>query len=135
VKAVFDSNIFISAFTLPAGRAESDLLAIADGRAELCVSRPIVHEVLEILSRKFDRNAEELARIGVFMSELATLVQPTGRISVLEDEPDNRILECAVAARADLIVTGDKAMLALGRFRGIDIVSLGAFIGMVRPQG
>jgi predicted nucleic acid-binding protein len=44
-------------------------------------------------------------------------------VSVLADEPDNRVLEAATAGQADLIVTGDKAMRALGSFRGIPIVS------------
>jgi predicted nucleic acid-binding protein len=47
---------------------------------------------------------------------------------MLTDEPDNRVLECASAAGADLIVTGDREMLSLGAWEGIEIVSLRQFV-------
>lgn len=131
MKAVFDRNIFISAFTFPGGNAGAAVLAALEGRVELFISKPIIHEVLYILSRKFDCNAEELARAGVFLSELAMPVQPRGRISVLKDEPDNRILECALAAHAEVIVTGDKAMLELHQYKDIRIVALNEFLGLL----
>ena len=46
----------------------------------------------------------------------------------MKDEPDNRILECAVAGRADVIVTGDRALLALGEYRGARIISLREYL-------
>jgi predicted nucleic acid-binding protein len=55
---------------------------------------------------------------------LVVWVQPSKTLAVLVDEPDNRILECAVAGRADKIVTGDKELLHLGSFEGISIVRL-----------
>ena len=128
MKAVFDSNIFVSAFTLPGGQGEAAIIAAAEGNAALYVSRPTIHEVLDVLSRKFNRNAEELARVAVYIADLATLLRPRARISVLKDEPDNRVLECAIAARADVIVSGDKAMLALGEYKGIQIVTLRRFL-------
>jgi predicted nucleic acid-binding protein len=47
---------------------------------------------------------------------------------VLDDEPDNRILECAVAGQADIIITGDRTMLNLKRHERIRIVSLRQFL-------
>jgi predicted nucleic acid-binding protein len=46
----------------------------------------------------------------------------------VKDEPDNRILECALAGRADAIVTGDRALLALGEYRGVRVISLRGFL-------
>ena len=60
---------------------------------------------------------------------MAEVVRPKRSIHVLADEPDNRILECSVAGGADLIVTGDKGMLALGSFQGISIVPLRSYLG------
>ena len=94
----------------------------------LVISRPIIHEVLDVLARKFDRNPEELARVAVYLSQLAEVVAPRSRLKVLRDEPDNRILECAVTGKADAIVTGDQAMLQLGEYRGIRILSLRDFL-------
>lgn len=128
MKAVFDTNIFISAFAIPRSRAGAVILKVAEGDVQLVISRDIIHETLEVLARKFDRNPEELARVAVYLSELAEVVAPRRRLKVLGDEPDNRILECAVTGKAEVIVTGDQAMLRLGAYRGIRILSLKDFL-------
>ena len=133
MRAVFDTNIFISALAIPGGRAETALVKVAEGKAQLVISQAIIHEVLDVLARKFDRNPEELARVAVYLSELAEVVTPRRRLKVLRDEPDNRILECAVTAKAEVIVTGDQAMLALGEYRGIRILSLKDFLAGIFP--
>lgn len=93
-------------------------------RDVLLISGPIVDELLGVLSRKFSREAEELAHVAVMLSDLGRRVRPRQRLRILADEPDNRILECAVAGGAEMIVTGDKALLALGQHEGVRIVSL-----------
>ncbi|MGB9430135.1 MAG: putative toxin-antitoxin system toxin component, PIN family [Gammaproteobacteria bacterium] len=128
MKAVYDTNIFISALTLPSGSAEIAMAAAAEGRVRLVISKPLIHEVLDVLARKFSREPEELARVAVFLADLAQIVEPKSRLKVLRDEPDNRVLECAQAGGADVIVTGDKAMLSLGEYRGIRIMNLRAFL-------
>jgi putative PIN family toxin of toxin-antitoxin system len=133
VRAVFDTNIFISALAIPGSRAETALLKVAEGGLQLAISQAIIHEVLDVLARKFDRNPEELSRVAVYLSELAEVVTPRRRLKVLRDEPDNRILECAATAKAEVIVTGDQAMLALGEYRGIRILSLKDFLAGVFP--
>lgn len=128
MKVVFDTNIYVSAFLLPGGQADSALMRIAEGTDRLIISKAIVDELLDVLSRKFVKNADELARVAVFLADLADIVRPRGRIDVLRDEPDNRILECARTGRAGAIVTGDKAMLRLRRFGEIRIISLQEYL-------
>ena len=121
---VFDTNVFVSALTLPGGRADQALRKVVAGEDSLALSRPIMDELLSVLARKFARDREELARVAVFLSDLGEIVEvPEVSVSVLADEPDNRILECALAAGADIIVTGDRAMLAAGEFEGVRILS------------
>ena len=107
------------------------MLGAVEGRFELAISMPIIHEVLGVLARKFARDSEELARVAVFLSELGEVVKPRKVLHVLRDEPDNRILECALTARANVIVTGDRAMLNLGEHKGIRIVTLREFLGTI----
>ena len=128
MRVVFDTNIYVSAFVMPGGRAEAALARVVDNIDQLVVSKAIIDELLTVMSRKFGRDAEELARVAVFLSDLAEVVHPHGQLSVLRDEPDNRILECARTGKADVIVTGDKAMLELGNFRKIRIQSLRAYL-------
>jgi len=128
LKVVFDTNVLVSALAFPGGRGEEALRRILDERDELLLSKPILDELLSVLARKFARDAEELAHIAVFLGELATSVKPGRRLNILRDVPDNRILECAVAGHADAIVTGDRALLALGGFRGVRLMSLREYL-------
>jgi putative PIN family toxin of toxin-antitoxin system len=128
VKVVFDTNIYVSAFTLPRGSAAQALDRVLAGEHELYLSKPILDELLSVLARKFARDREELARVALFLSELATIVRPKLRLRVLHDDADNRVVECGVAARADAIVTGDKQMLELGSHGGIRIMAIRQFL-------
>ncbi|MGH8565000.1 MAG: putative toxin-antitoxin system toxin component, PIN family [Gammaproteobacteria bacterium] len=94
------------------------------GEDHLILSKPIIDELLTVLARKFSRGREELARLAVFLAGLGELVHPGSKIGFLEDEPDNRVLECAIAGHADAIVTGDHAMLKAGKYENVAIVSL-----------
>ena len=135
MRVVLDSNIYVSALTLPGGRADAALAATLTGDHVALLPEPILGEILGALGRSFSHDKEELARAALFLSDLAEHVSPRRRLSVLEDEPDNRILECAIEGDADLIVTGDKAMLRLGTFKGVEIVSLSAFLTRLESPG
>ncbi len=74
MKAVLDTNIFTSALALPGVQAENAVLAAVEGRLDLAISKPIIHEVLGVLARKFARDPEELSRVPVFLSELGEVV-------------------------------------------------------------
>lgn len=128
MKVVFDSNILISALVFPGGHGEAALRRIVEERDQLVISKPILDELLGVLARKFARDAEELAHAAIFLSELGIFVRPRRRLRVVKDDPDKRILECAVAGRARAIVTGDKALLALGEDRNIRILSLREYL-------
>lgn len=63
--------------------------------------------------------------------EISIFVSPTVAISVIErDQSDNRILECAVEAKAEYIVSGDEHLLSLGRYDEINIVNASQFLGV-----
>jgi putative PIN family toxin of toxin-antitoxin system len=128
MKVVFDSNVLLAALLFPGGRAAEAVKRILDERDELVLSLPIIREVVSVLASKFSRDKEEISRAAVVLGEMGTIVAPTRRLAVFRDEPDNRILECAVDGKADAIVTGDKAMLALGRYEGIRLISLAEYL-------
>lgn len=130
MRIVLDPNIFVSALVFPGGRADEVLRRVLERRDDLVFSKAIINELLEVLSQKFERDKEALSRIAVFLSEMGEMVHPHRKLAVLEDEPDNRILECALSGKAELIVTGDRAMLNLVKYNGIKIVSLKAYLGL-----
>ena len=122
MKVVFDTNVLVSALVFPGGRGEAALQRSVEEQDRLVLSKPILDELLGILGRKFARDAEALSHAAVFLTELSLSVRPRQRLHVVKDEPDNRILECAVAGHAS--VTGDRALLALREYRGVRIISL-----------
>lgn len=130
MRVVFDTNVLVSALVFPGGRGDEALQRILAERDSLILSKAILDELLGVLARKFARDPEELSRVAVFLGEISTLVKPARRVQVLRDDPDNRILECAAAGRADLVVTGDEAPLALGQHAGVRIVRLADYLQM-----
>ncbi|OGP87546.1 MAG: putative toxin-antitoxin system toxin component, PIN family [Deltaproteobacteria bacterium RBG_16_48_10] len=124
MRVVFDTNIFISALVIPGSLAEKAVSRIIEGRDELVISPDIIREVLSVLSSKFGREREALSHVAVILFELGELVRPDQRVRVFRDEPDNKILECAVFGKADFIVTGNKEMLRLKEYMGVKIASL-----------
>ena len=128
MRVVLDSNIFVSALVKPGGRGEEAFLKLIEGTDQLIISKPIVLETLRVMAEKFSRDREEIARVAVFLAELGDVVETKQRLKVLEDDPDNRVLECAVIGDADCIVTSDRKMLALGQYEGIRIVSLRQYL-------
>ena len=130
MRIVFDTNIFISAFIFPESTANEALRKIIQGEDHLIISKAILDELLGVLARKFSRDREALARIAVLLADIGMLVKPGHKINVLSDEADNRILECAIKGEADIIVTGDHALLNLGNYLGIKIMSLRKYLDM-----
>ena len=135
MKVVYDTNIYVSALAIPGGQAERAIALALEGRVKVCISKPIVHETLRILATKFARAPDPLARTAIFLTDLGESVAPRSKLAVLSDEPDNRILEYAVAGRADAIVTGDKALLARRAYEGIRILSLRKFLNEMDAAG
>jgi putative PIN family toxin of toxin-antitoxin system len=128
MRVVFDTNIFISALVIPGSQAEKAILKIIEGDDILLLSKEILDEVLSVLSDKFSRDREELSHAAIMLSELGGIVSSTKKVWILRDEPDNRILECALSGNADIIVTGDKDMLKLKVYEKVRIISLKEYL-------
>jgi len=130
VKVVFDTNVVASA-SFWRGAPFDCLAAWAQGRCEAVVSPALLaeyHEIMEELRLDYpDRVPAEWVNA---LTDAATLVFPTDRATGATADPDDEmILECALAAEADYIVSGDKKhLLALRQFRGIPIISPSDFL-------
>ncbi len=133
-RVVADTNVYVSALNF-AGTAEEMLALARGGQFDLFVSPPILQEIEGVLRRKFLWAPRRAAEAIALIREFATLVSPNERVSaVTQDEPDNRILECALAAEATVIVSGDRHLLGLERFRDIPILSLREFLDAYRAR-
>ena len=128
-RVVFDANVWVSAILSASSLAGQAILAVRTGRVRSVLSEAIVSQTHRALYR-IDFDPFLLATAIREMRALSDLVVPTQRLSVITaKDSDNRILECAVEGRADLIVTGDrKHLLPLGAYAGIPIVSPADFV-------
>lgn len=134
MRAVFDTNIYVSAFAIPGGQAETAYLAAIHGRFQLFTSVPILTETATVLQNKFDWSEENARALVQTIGRVATVVTGGRRLRVVQDEPDNRILECAVRAEAEYIITGDRQLLALIQHESIRILRLADFLSLLAAQ-
>ena len=127
-----DSNIYISALRF--GGKPLTLLEMAlEGQIELAISDALLNETLGVLRGKYHRTPEQLQADEACITACTRRVTPTETIDAVPTDPDdNRVLECAVAAGSDTVVTGDGDLLRLGGFRGIGVMTISAFLR--RPQ-
>lgn len=132
MRVVFDTNVFVSAFLLPGAAGDRAFRLAREKRFDLVTSVPILTETANVLREKLGQSDVDIAAALKIISRAATIVRPKQRVHALADEPDNRILECAISAKADLIVTGDRHLLQLRRFEDVPIVRL---VDLLRTLG
>jgi putative PIN family toxin of toxin-antitoxin system len=103
---------------------------VADtGLIEIYISPAILDEIGGVLARKFRWSATRVREARAAIGQFTVLVHPQESVRVVrEDEADNRILECALAAGADTIITGDHHLLQLRQFRGARITTPREFL-------
>lgn len=135
-KIVLDTNVFVSAILI-GGVCEEIFHRARAGEYEIYVSPPILEELTNVLSRKFHWSGPQIATVLEDLKTFTKLINTKKRIKVIKmDDPDNRILECAVTAKASYIVTGDTHhLLPLKSYRKIRILSPFQFLHRSGPVG
>ena len=133
LRVVVDSNVIISAIHV-GGNPGTVIDLGRRGTIDLYVSPFILDEVAAALAGSKFRWVR--GRIAVAIAALPARAIDPGppNLSVVSDAPDNRILECAVAARAQYLVTGDRELLTLGTYRRLHICTPRDFLGRVLPS-
>ena len=127
-RVTLDSNVYLSGFVF-GGKPKRVLEMAIDGEIEVAVSDPIIQEVRRHLLGKFGWSEPRAAEAVESITEFAKHVTPTEAIDTVPTDPDdNRVLECAVSAGSQTIVTGDDDLLRLVAFRGIEIVRVADFL-------
>jgi len=135
VKVVADTNVLVSALIFPGGAPEAFYRLALEGRIELVSSRPLLAELGRVLTEKFGWEAERAEEAIGQVVRLAEIVAPREPLSEIEADPaDNRVLEAAAAGGVDAIVSGDRHLLVLGSWRGIEIQSPATFIAENRTR-
>ncbi|MDA0577189.1 MAG: putative toxin-antitoxin system toxin component, PIN family [Verrucomicrobia bacterium] len=134
-RIVLDSNVIISGF-LFGGRPARLLEHAMTGSVQCFTSLPILDEVREVLQRaKFGLSSDQALSLIEELHDLCEVVTPKERVrAVPADADDNAVLECALAANAGLVVSGDSHLLDLREWRRIRIVSPAAALREIEGQ-
>jgi len=134
LRVVADTNVYISALNF--GGVPDQVLALARRSViAMFVSKPILQEIEGVLNGKFQWLPNRTRDALVTIAEFAKEVRPVERVAVIEkDEPDNRVLECALAAKATIIVSGDSHLRDLGSFQRIRILSPRSFVDLIESS-
>jgi putative PIN family toxin of toxin-antitoxin system len=129
-KVVIDTNVLVS--HLFGGKPRDVIMLWFGGQIELCISDEIIGEYSRVLGRFGDARNDASGLLSSVTTETnVRMVVPGERFRAVPADPsDNIFLECAVAAGADAIVSGDRHLLGLGEFRGIRIVDPAGFLAL-----
>lgn len=138
MRLVLDTNVIASAM-LWGGNPKLLLLARREKRIELFTSIPMLAELTDILARpKFEKKiAASLMTVDQLVdgyAELTQLVRPTPTPRIVSDPDDDVVIGTALAAKADLLVTGDRGLLDVGTYQETRIVSVAEALGIVVPR-
>jgi putative PIN family toxin of toxin-antitoxin system len=133
-RVVLDTNVYVSAYGFGGTPARLVRAAIL-GEIDLVTSPALLAEVARILADKLGFDSTHVEEVVRQIGRIAIVVRPTERLAVLSDEPDNRVLECALAGDADIIVSGDRHLLKLREYEGIRVLSAtDALASLVQPE-
>ena len=124
MKVVIDTNIFVSSFFGGNPRRIIDLWKTE--KITLCLSKEILDEYIEVLQRIGLQDEDELGELlSLFKRGFNMLfTTKTPKVKVVKDDPDDdKFIECALALKVEVIVTGDKAIEAVDEYMGIKILT------------
>jgi putative PIN family toxin of toxin-antitoxin system len=109
IRVILDTNVVVSAHLNDEGYERSVLDLALSGKLRIFVSEAILKEYESVLRRpKFRLKPRSVSHSLLLLRAAARVVAPYGQIDVARDPGDNRFLECAEAAKADYLVTGNK---------------------------
>lgn len=130
MRVVLDTKVFISSF-LGTGTPRKIIDFWKEGKITICLSKEIVDEYVEVLERlglSGEKEVEEFLQL--FARNFHSLfTAKTPNLEIVKNGPDdNKFFECAVALKAQFIISGDKAVLKIKNYMGIKILSPKQFI-------
>ena len=134
MKVVLDTNVHISAAIL--GRVCEEIIQTCRfSDLEVLISKEIIGELSDRLSQKFLWQDEQIDVFLESITEFSEVIKVDEDINYIKDDPDdNKILECAVSANCDFIVSGDRHLLILKSYKGIKILSPADFLLLLRDK-
>jgi putative PIN family toxin of toxin-antitoxin system len=128
MKIVLDTSTMISA-TFWRGDSYKVVKMVSKGKVQTFTSMEVINEFKQVLQEKFVKDETKIKEIVTTMLNISKLIRPIKKYNAVKDDPeDNKVIDCAVEARADYLITKDKHILSLGEYKGIKIVTPREFL-------
>jgi putative PIN family toxin of toxin-antitoxin system len=124
-----DTNVFVSSFF--GGNPRKIVDFWKTGEVTLCLSKPIIDEYMEVLRGLGLQNEKEPEELLDLLAHGFHVVftAKTPELHVVEDDPDdNKFIECAVALKAEFVISGDRALTAIEDYMGVRMVTPKEFV-------
>ena len=129
---VLDTNIYISA-TFWSGEPYLVVQKAVMQEIIVFISREIVGELRKVLDRDFNIRKNDIEDAVKAVFSFTHLIEPKEKVLIIKDDPDDdMILECALACKADFIVTQDNHLLNFKEFCGVKIITPKEFLRLVK---
>ncbi|MFH1877791.1 MAG: putative toxin-antitoxin system toxin component, PIN family [Candidatus Omnitrophota bacterium] len=134
-KVVIDTNVFVSA-VLQKGSSTKVLDKWKEDKFVLLISPGIFDEYFEVIARpRFNQSEADIRELVELLTEKAVAVEPRISLNVVKGDPDdNKFLECAISGEADFVVSGDRHLLDIEKYQGIEILKIAEFILKIGNQ-
>jgi len=133
MKIVFDTNVLISATLWDNSVCHKLLIKLIEMDKEIIISFDILNEYKKVLIRDFKYNLNEINDIFAGLSEAFKIIEPNIKIDVVKDDiDDNKILECAISSNAEFILTYDRHLLNIKKYKSIRIVKPEEFLKLFK---
>jgi len=127
VRVVFDTNVLIAAF-IAEGLCSKLLHRANKGNFDLCISSFIINEFQKTLKAKIGLSDSEIKALTDLLHDIVKMADPGEREEkqaggICRDKADDRVLACALACKADYLVTGDQDLLEIRKFHKVKIIT------------
>ena len=133
-RIVIDTNIYISAIFW-GGKPREVVDLGRNGRISIFTSMGIQEELERKLKIKFGLDDQETSQILFDFSLFTLPIEPSCRITIIDDDPDdNKFIECAVASKAAYVISGDKHLLNLKNYMGVQIKKASEFLAILNQN-
>ena len=129
MKVVVDSNVFVSSFF--GGNPKKIIDLWKNEKITLCLSDAILDEYINVLRKIGMKDEYELEELLSLFSKGFNILftTKTAKMKIIKNDPgDDKSIECAVALKADAVITGDKEVLAIKEYMGIKILTPQQFL-------
>lgn len=142
IKAVIDTNIWVSSLLNPFGFPARLSKSFEKGAFHAVISEPILEELAEVLNRprikhKYGISENDIKELLVLIEERSEHVLLSGNITICRDSDDNLVIETAIKGKVSFLVTRDddlkfdKAVSSFLLQNGISVISLSKFLALI----